>query len=256
MNGEIEQLSRIVCCARKAMLEHKDIEFSPCQYVRSVQFVFASPFVFMPSARADSVQDWFRLCQKRGLREVKLILPTATEQRHLLGFANTSQGAILCRWKSGKNSYFVPTWNVYGQQQGWAVVYKECRNAAVPKTDIAPNNKTDEFKAVLSEIGAFAEEIGFPYFSEVFRKAYNALCDAEQIDAAVVPSEIPDGFKGIYYAVSIADVFGAMGSWNDSPPCYADEKGLTHRYNQLSDQLLYQLRYHLMYITNHCREQN
>ena len=49
-----------------------------------------------------------------------------------------------------------------------------------------------------------------------------------------------------------SDVFGAMGSWNDSPPCYAHEMGLDKEYNSLSDRLLQQIRYHLMYVTNEC----
>jgi len=208
----------------------------------------------LSNAEADSVQKWFHLCQKRGLREVRLILPTATEQKHLLGFANTSRGAIVCRWKNGKISCFTPTWIVDKQQNGWMVVYKERRSAAAQLTDVTRANKTDEFKEVLLEIGAFSLEIGFPYFSEVFQKAYNALNDATKIDASAVPNELPDELKGIYYAVQIADVFGAMGSWNDSPPCYADQMGLGHRYNQLSSRLLYQLRYHLMHVINHCWE--
>ena len=72
------------------------------------------------------------------------------------------------------------------------------------------------------------------------------------IEIADVPKQLPNEFKGVYYAVKTSDVFGAMGSWNDSPPCYAHEMGLDKEYNSLSDRLLQQIRYHLMYVTNEC----
>jgi hypothetical protein len=51
-------------------------------------------------------------------------------------------------------------------------------------------------------------------------------------------------------AASTADVFGAMGSWNDSPPYMADEKGLSSFYNELSDELLKQQRLAIHYAVN------
>lgn len=38
----------------------------------------------------------------------------------------------------------------------------------------------------------------------------------------------------MFEAASIADVFGAMGSWNDSPPIYGSQKGLDKEYETLS----------------------
>ncbi len=102
------------------------------------------------------------------------------------------------------------------------------------------------------DIAAFAEKIGFPYFSDVFHKAYEGLYDFTKIEEHHVAEHIPNEFKGIYYAVGTADVFGAMGSWNDSPIYFAEQKGLGKEYNELSDELLKQLRYHLMYVTNQC----
>ena len=104
MNGEIEQMSSIVCCARKALYANKDIEFTPSKYVLSIKFVFSSPFVLWRTTEANSVEVWYDICQNRGLCDIKFLVPTETMQRHLLGFANTSQGAIVCFWKNGKAS--------------------------------------------------------------------------------------------------------------------------------------------------------
>ena len=173
-------------------------------------------------------------------------------QRHLLGFANTSQGALVCFWKNGKASYFVPVWDFDSKRNGWNICYREQRNVTISKDVFSYSNKIEEFKYVLIDIGSFAEKIGFPYFSDVFHKAYEGLHDFAKIDEYNVPEHIPNELKGIYYAVETADVFGAMGSWNDSPPCYAHEMGLDKEYNSLSDRLLQQIRYHLMYVTNEC----
>jgi len=37
MNGEIEQMSSIVCCARKALYDNNDIEFTPGKFVLSIK---------------------------------------------------------------------------------------------------------------------------------------------------------------------------------------------------------------------------
>ena len=41
-----------------------------------------------------------------------------------------------------------------------------------------------------------------------------------------------------------------MDSWNDSPPCYAAEKGLESDYKYLSSELLTQIRLALLYSVN------
>ena len=46
MNGEIQQASGIVISARKALFEHKEIDFTPSKYVQSIQFLFAPKLLF------------------------------------------------------------------------------------------------------------------------------------------------------------------------------------------------------------------
>ena len=115
-------------------------------------------------------------------------------------------------------------------------------------------NRVEEFRQVLSDIEAFAKRIDCDNFARIFHRAYEALCDSagEEGDESedYIPDAVPDMFRGIYRAIMAADVFGAMGSWNDEPPYYAYEKGLENEYNSLSNKLLEQLRYNLMYIVN------
>ena len=252
MNGEIEQMSNIVISARKALYEDNSIDFVPSKYVLSIKFIFAPKLFSCKTIEAYSVNTWFDLCKKRGLDDIKFTIPTATNQRHLLGFSNTSQGVILCFWNNGKASYFYPMWEFDREQNGWEIVYREQRRINVNKEKLSFVCCKDAFMEALSDIGKFATDIGFPFFSDLFHKAHQALLNDSSIEIADVPQQLPNEFKGVYYAVKTSDVFGAMGSWNDSPPCYAHEMGLDKEYNSLSDRLLQQIRYHLMYVTNEC----
>ena len=56
-------------------------------------------------------------------------------------------------------------------------------------------------------------------------------------------------FDSLFYT-KISNVFGGMGSWNDSPPYYAHEKGLESEYDSLTEELLTQIRLALLYSVN------
>lgn len=252
MNGEIQQASGIVIAARKALFEKKSIDFTPGKHIRSIQFVFAPRSWFGVLQKVNSVEGWFDLCIKRGLTDMKFIVPSGRNNRHLLGFANTSQCVIVCSWRNGKTSHFCPFWECDAAQEGWKVIYNEQYVTNNAFKNLRFTEKTEEFKDILLKIGRFAAELDFSWFADVFQDAYEVLNQSRRAEGAHIPPQLPDAFKAIYYAVEKADVFGAMGSWNDSPPCYAEEKGRGREYEALSNELLVQLRYHLMYVTNEC----
>ena len=252
MNREIKQMSDIVISARKALYENNRIDYVPSKVVLSIKFIFSRKFLDWRTVEVNSVDKWFDLCKQRGLLDVKFFIPTVTNERHLLGFANTSMGTIVCFWKNGKTSCFSPAWCPDSEENGWNVIYEERVLSNVQKKEISFVGRKDEFKQILSDIGRFAADMDFSYFVEVFHKAYEVLSDSKDYVLEDVPTQLPSDMKGIYYAVEVADVFGAMGSWNDAPSYYAEEKGLQKEYNELSDRLLQQVRYHLMYVTNEC----
>ena len=253
MNGEIQQASNIVISARKALFLNKGIDFTPSKCELSIQFLFAPNFLCRKSVKANSVCEWFDICLQRDLKDIKFIIPTNRDNKHLLGFANTSRPAIVCYWKNRRISCFCAFWEFDREKEAWKIVYTEQH---IKKQPVFKNlhftDQTDEFKQTLLDIGKFASEIEQPYFSGIFHTAYESLCGSETIEVDSVPKQLPNDFKSIYYAVDKADVFGAMGSWNDSPPYYAHQKGLDKEYNELSNRLLVSLRYHLMYVANEC----
>lgn len=252
MNAEIHHASNIVISARKALFENKEIDFLPSPRALSVQFVFARRFLCCKSVQANSVLEWFNICLQRGLKDIKFAVPTSRENKHLLGFANTSQNTIVCFWRNGNVSCFSPFWEFDREKEGWRIIYSEQRiKKDAPKLSHF-TSRTDEFKEILLDISKFARDIEFPDFAEIFDRAYASLCDYTNIEEDNIPKELPEEMKAIYYAVDKADVFGAMWSWNDSPLYQAHYKGRDKEYNDLSNKLLVQLRYHLMYITNEC----
>lgn len=248
MNAELKQISDIVICARKALYDGQ----APVYHsdVRSILFEFTPKAILRKPVAVASVQGWFKICKERGLEDIQMLVPDAVQRRDLLGFANTSNGVIVCYWKKDRTSIFCPCWIPDRKHEGWHVVYKEhpCKNLVKPTFP----NRTEELKRTLSEISQFALDIDFPWFAQIFDNANEALSNGCPADDKQIPAELPDDFRGIYYAVSTADVFGAMGSWNDSPPCYAHFKGLDQEYDTLSSRLLMQIRTNLMYIVNEC----
>lgn len=251
MNGEVEQMSRIVMCARKALHDNSEIDYITEGYLLSIRFLFKprEKTVEKPVV-CDSVYSWFQTCKKHDMEEIKLFVPTSVEDRNILGFSNTSRGSIICFWKDGNVTFFSPIWEFDRKKEGWNVLYQEQIWKDAPKGKPVFINKTEEFKHVLADIENLAIVLGFKNFADNFHKAYEALCDSSHLPDDWIPAYISDDVKGIYYAVMTADQFGGMSSWNDCPSCEAETRGLGKLYDELSDKLLEQIRYNTMYIVN------
>ena len=86
-------------------------------------------------------------------------------------------------------------------------------------------------------------------FAKVFHSARNFLLDPESGKGLVDP-QIPLQHLSIFRAASAADVFGGMGSWNDEPGWLAQDKGLGQVYDELSDQLLRNIRSAILFAIN------
>ena len=86
-------------------------------------------------------------------------------------------------------------------------------------------------------------------FAKVFHSARNHLLDLYAAKVLEEP-QIPPQNQNIFRAASAADVFGGMGSWNDEPGWRAQDKGLGQVYDELSDQLLRNIRLAILYAIN------
>lgn len=235
MSGELAQMYELVCNAKKALVGNGKMSEIDDQYISKIEFTFLpkrTP-LFSKEAVATSASEWYEICSARGLTDIKLLMPTKVANRMILGFANASQASVVCFWKNKKVTYFVPRWEMDRDRKGWEVFYQEKKWENAPSGIPIFEDQTEEFKQILIEIEALAKKIGATNFAKIFHSAYDCLCAGQ-----------------IFEAVRKADVFGGMGSWNDDPAGMAYDKGLESKYNELSNRLLEQMRYHLMYAAN------
>ena len=253
MNGETAQISNIVMSARKAIYVNKEIQYVVEKYVKTIKFTFlARGIISKNQETASSVNEWFDISRKHGLKDIKFLIPTEVTNRYVLGFSNTGQGIIVCFWKNASVTYFTAKWEFNRENTAWEVFYEEHEWNDAPEGKPEFNNGIEEFKQVLLDIEGLAEKIQARNFAKIFHRAYELLCGNLADEASEIYPDIPEPYKNIYRALSVADVFGAMGSWNDDPEGMAGEKGLKKEYDELSDKLLKQIRYNLMYVTNEC----
>ena len=243
MNGETEHLCSIVIASRKALKNQEPIHVFERDYIQH------TVFVFLDGSTASSYEDWYARCCSEGLYNTALLIPVSVSKRSILGFSNTSRALLLC-YRNNGTTYFEPHWSFDKDLRKWTVVYREHALSTSPEIP-SLQGMVEPFKDILRRISAFAEEIGAGEFCRMFDLAYRCLTE----ENAPVPSwaqhpDLSPEQQRIWAAVSVADVFGAMGSWNDCPPGQAAEKGRSEEYETLSDELLSLIRMNLMYVVN------
>lgn len=106
---------------------------------------------------------------------------------------------------------------------------------------------------MLIEIANLAGRIDCSGFAKTFTRALNILDGEETLSSKLPFPRIPEKYLPLFCAADTADVFGAMGSWNDSPPYMAHEKGLDKEYEELSARLLKNIRLAVFYAVNEWR---
>ena len=247
MNGQMYQIACIVAVARKALKSGKEIWYNPEKYTNKLSFQI------LPSEKGEttelSVTDWFENLKEKGLKDLQLFCPISVEDRGILGFSNTTQSSILCFYKDGKASYFLPNWEAASAGRGWDVTYTEYEWERSSQDIPHYENNIEEFKDILTRIENLAIKIECDNFAKVFQSARNFLLDPESGKGLAEP-QIPLQHLSIFRAASAADVFGGMGSWNDEPGWLAQDKGLGQVYDELSDQLLRNIRSAILFAIN------
>ena len=228
MNGEVTQASRIVAAARKSMKDGSAYEFTPLPYEGSVVFNFCDRNKSgAPLFRAKDPADWYAHLSKEGVKNIFMIMGMKVN-RQALGFSNNSAVSI------------------------WSVEYTEAIAENAPATDPDFRNEKSLTLATLSDIGELAQQLGQEHFVKTFKKAADILSGEEvpQMKKGAAIPAIPEDMMKYYLAADVADVFGAMGSWNDEPVVAAREQHKEKDYATLSDRLLCSVRLMTMYAVN------
>jgi hypothetical protein len=250
MTGEMYQVCNIVASAKNALKSDSGIFFEPVKYEKSIVFQFSGKKpAGKKQSQADSVKEWFEKCRKRGLEDIKFLTPIDVKERHLLAFVNVRQNLLTCFFNNGDVTCFNAYWEFNKEKEGWDITYIENLWDNPPKEKPRFHDNTESFINVLNQIKIFARTIECNDFADTFHKAALAATGVytEKTEMGI---KLPEKNMNIFRAASIADVFGGMGSWNDSPPYMAHEMNLDKQYEDLSGELHKQLTLAVLYAVN------
>lgn len=255
MNGEMYQICCIAAAAKKALIDKSALSYTPIKYENRIEFQFLpeKKLFSKKKYKAANVPGWYDYCLKKGLNDIKFFAPVAVKDRGFLGFTNTTQSSLVSFFEGGIVTYFTAQWEFDTVQNMWDILYTEQEWRDAPSGKPHFDNNIDSFKSVLSDIKELARKIDCDHFAVVFQKALDILTGSSDYTDTTYHMplpEIPEVNLHLFEAASTADVFGAMGSWSDSPPYMAHEKGMDKEYDSLSSELLKQVRLATLYAIN------
>ena len=194
---------------------------------------------------------WIEQCLKLGLKDAGLSILTFAKDRALLGFSGMNVNGIVCRFEDF-DGVFTPDWKYDRDKKAWYVKYVERLWRGMPRDGLNARDNSVEFGNVLVQIRDFASKIGCENFAQTFDNALKTLRGevAASEYYAVSFAALPQPSLRAFAAAGVADVFGAMGSWDDEPPSMAQEMGLGGEYDRLSDELLAQKNLAILFAIN------
>lgn len=250
MNGEMYQICSIVSAAKKAIQSGEPIQYTPAAYENSTAFSFRpeKKLFRVKTCTAPDVPSWFNHIRNEGLQDIMLLCPISVKDKHLLGFSNTTGAGMVCFFKGCLVTCFTADWQFDSQEKRWNVLYSEWEWRDPPREKPRFQSNLEPFKKTLQDIRDLAVEIECEYFADIFESARRLLTGEDKNYSLQLP--IPRENLPLLEAACRADVFGAMGSWNDSPPYMAHEKGLDGEYERLSEELLRNIRLAVLYAVN------
>lgn len=254
MNGEVAFVSRLTAAARNA-LKGGEFIFALSPQEQELSFVFCERKKLMrtePEYTVRSAEAWFDRIKSDGATDIFMMLPYQVKDMGKLGFINTSGATIFVRTATGQVTRFLPQWIFDNINKRWSIIVHEDLMEDAPTSLPVFKDNTEQFKAVLTNIAKFAQHIEEKQFFECFMMGAGVLSMDElpnTYNREFAPALSEKGMK-LYLAADISDVFGAMGSWNDSPKSKAAEMGLSEDYDKLSAALLAQNRLAVMYAVN------
>ena len=254
MNGQMYQICYIAAAAKKALKDKSSLLYTPLKYENRIEFQFLPERKLLgkKTHKVEDVTVWYDYCLKKGLQDIKYLAPVTVKNRTILGFSNTTESSLVCFYEK-KVTYFTAQWEVDNVQKNWNILYKEQEWENAPSGKPQFENNKEHFKDVLIKIKELAYKIACNNFAVVFQKALDILSgssDYTDTEYNLPLPEIPEENLHLFEAASTADVFGAMGSWNDSPAYMAHEKGMDNEYESLSGELLKQIRLATLYAIN------
>lgn len=171
MNGELYFLCAVTAASRKALRDRTRMKCVHAQNINTVAFSFLPEKKRFRTKQytAPDASSWFEQLKKKGVREIQLFCPLAVQNRPFLGLSNTQESALLCFFKNGTATFFLPHWRPDKDSDLWNIDFSE-QVWVDPPSDIPSfANNTDEFRKALSDIQGFARKLGCDdFFARTF----------------------------------------------------------------------------------------
>ncbi len=256
LNGELFQLLRLVCYLRDSVKKGKALDFKLGQYENQLTFTSIPRKVIFRETNEVSynVKDWCESLLKRELQSINLLICFGKNDIRFEGFANSSAQGIVTKYADGTQTIWIAQWEFDRAIDEWNIYYKEVKLSDDSSTQYIFDNCYLELEKCLLEITEFAYKIECDNFGNIFKEAHNYLANKDDLTRPEWADELLPEFNDeqlrLFLAASRADVFGGMGSWNDTPPCMAHEKKLDKEYDNLSRNLYNASRKAVMHVAN------
>lgn len=251
MNGELHQLSRLVLYVKDIMRSGRVVDFKLEEYEK-LSFIPKKKFLFSKVEECNDAQSWYKLLEKREIKDIHLVSYFEEDNIKFAGFSNSTEQGIVTEYANGKTTLWVAKWKFDEEIKGWTSYYKEFKWRGGSQYTYEECRR--DFERTLLDIEELARLLGFDNFAKIFKEAYDILTSKGD---SSIPEWARDDMPNLteerlrlFLAASEADVFGAMGSWNDSPEGVAYEKGLQENYEKLSHDLYVSTRKAVMNAVN------
>lgn len=241
MSGEIILLCKIVKQLKKCYNDKKFYELNIEDYIDAITFETIEGNVY-------DFKGYFGYLSNNNLVDIKLLLNTNTEL-NTVGFANVRNDGIVLFFND-RVEYIISNWTFNADKKKWEIKFKSFDWSYPHKQLPIFENNTSKLKEVLKEICDLATDLEFEYFANIFLNSINIL-DGENIIENKYKLNFDDKEKEtIFLAATTSYVFGAMGSWNDSPRFVASERNMTKKYDELSSRLHLEICNAILYAIN------
>ena len=215
------EIEFLIFLKRMALDEDVGDGFEGMDYISELFF----SFVGEGNIIATSVDKWKETLKEKRMKGIRLVVPVDNNTDYnVAGFANGVQKGLFCEYEEC-NTLWQSCWEFDNEIKKWNIRIIE-KEVDWHKDAYKYVDNLDEFLVVLTEIEKLAvrlEEVGF---ANCFRRAIDILNG--------------DGLtkkKKYLSAARSANVFGGMGSWNDSPAGLAYSRGLGDEYKELTGNL-------------------
>lgn len=249
MNGELLHLAEQVIFV-KTYKKTAYLLDSKLGYVDGLQYTFyqdAAKRLRKHTVLLEDTKSWIKRLGRLGLTDIGLRIREDPEDINLIAFSNGFRDCVIETKFKDATSVWIKNWTFDSAERMWDVSYTErpLKEGSFPEIAADP---TMDFRAVLLKIHDLAGHLGLEWFAERFQSAEEILMERALSNCPY--NEMPPKNRRMFSAAQTAYVFGGMGSWNDSPPYLAGEKGLADEYVRLTNELFRQIMRALMYAVN------